>query len=99
MKSLLIAVVTASVFAAPVVALAQSNGPLTRAQVRDEIVQLEKAGFNPANANTENFPTNIQATGAGAAGQDSGYGSDSNGSSQAGRTISSPGTKPVFFGQ
>ena len=99
MKSLLIAVVTASVFAAPVVALAQSNGPLTRAQVRDEIVQLEKAGYNPANASTQDFPTNVLATGAGAAGQDSGYGPETNGSSQAGHAISSPGLKPVFFGQ
>ena len=99
MKSLINVVVTASVFAAPAVALAQSNGPLTREQVQDEIVQLEKAGFNPANANTVDFPTNIQAAGGGVAGQDSGYGPESNGSSQAGRPISSPGTKPVFFGQ
>jgi Domain of unknown function (DUF4148) len=99
MKSLINAVVTASVFAAPVVALAQSNGPLTREQVQNEIVQLEKAGFNPANANTVDFPTTIQAAGGRVAGQDSGYGPEMSGSTQAGRPISSPGVKPIFFGQ
>jgi len=99
MKSLICAVFTASVVAAPVVAFAQSNGPLTREQVQDEIVQLEKAGFNPANANTVDFPTNSQIAQAPMAGQDSGYGPAVSGSSQAGRLASASGMKPVFFGQ
>jgi hypothetical protein len=90
MKSLIYAVSAAAVFAAPVIALAQSNGPVTREQVQDEIVQLEKAGFNPANASTVDFPTNFN--GGPAAGQDSG-------SSQVGRPTSTIGMKPVFFGQ
>ena len=43
-KSLIPAVALASALVAPAVSFAQSNGPVTRAQVRAELVQLEKAG-------------------------------------------------------
>jgi hypothetical protein len=46
-KTLVSAVVLASTLAAPVVSFAQrSNGPVTRAQVRAELVQLQKAGYH-----------------------------------------------------
>jgi hypothetical protein len=62
MKALVPAVVLASAFAAPVVSFAQqSNEPVTRAQVRAELVQLEKAGYNPANADETDYPADIQA--------------------------------------
>ena len=48
MKSLIQAVVVAAALAAPVAVFAQSNQPVTRAQVRAELVQLEKAGYHPA---------------------------------------------------
>ena len=99
MKSHITAVALALVLAAPVASFAQSNAPLTRQQVQDEIVQLEKAGFNPANANTVDFPTNVATGQAAVAGQDSGYGPTVGGSSQAGRPASASGIKPVFFGQ
>lgn len=62
MKSLIYAVVAASVLSAPLVSFAQeaSNGPLTRAQVREQLVQLEKAGYNPAAADPY-YPNDIQA--------------------------------------
>ena len=44
MKSLIQAVVVAAALAAPVAVFAQSNAPLTRAQVRAELIRLEKAG-------------------------------------------------------
>ena len=47
MKSLIQAVVIAAVLAAPVASFAQSNQPVTRAQVRAELIQLEKAGYQP----------------------------------------------------
>jgi Domain of unknown function (DUF4148) len=48
-KSLVSAVALASALAVPAVSFAQqSNGPVTRAQVRAELVQLEKAGWSPA---------------------------------------------------
>jgi hypothetical protein len=82
----------------PIASLAQSDGGLTRAQVQAEIVQLQQAGFNPANANTVDFPANMPAADASAAGQSSGYGPATNGTSQMGRPATPSGMKPVFFG-
>lgn len=100
MKSLAYVALTAAALAAPVLSYAQSsNGPLTREQVQQEIVQLEAAGFNPANANTVDFPTNLQTAATSTPGQDSGYGPGANGSSQAGHPpANNSGMKPVFFG-
>lgn len=98
MKTLVHTVCAVAVIAVPIASLAQSDGALTRAQVQAEIAQLQQAGFNPANANTVDFPANMQATDASAAGQSSGYGPATNGSSQMGRPASTSGMKPVFFG-
>jgi hypothetical protein len=38
-----------------------SQQPLTRAQVRAELVELERAGYNPASANDPNYPADIEA--------------------------------------
>ena len=106
MKTLLRTIAIAALVVAPVFASAQSNGPVTRAQVRHELIQLENVGYNPATANDTNYPANIQAAearveaqGAAVAQQNgapntsdtSGYGPSMNGSSQAGR----PTTRPV----
>ncbi|MFM0591454.1 DUF4148 domain-containing protein [Paraburkholderia bryophila] len=93
MKSLIEAAVIAALITAPLAAFAQSNQPVTRAQVRAELVQLEKAGYNPATANDYDYPANIQAAEARVAAQNgnaqtSGYGSATNGSSQAGSRAS-----------
>jgi Domain of unknown function (DUF4148) len=95
MKSLLYSVVTASVLAAPAVSFAQqSNAPVTRAQARAELIQLEQAGYNPARHDPD-YPANIQAAQArvaaqnGAAqGQTSGYGPSVSGSSVSGSSAS-----------
>jgi len=50
----------AALAVAPVLSFAQSNEPVTRAQVRAELVQLQKAGYNPASDETQ-YPSNIQA--------------------------------------
>lgn len=60
MKSALYAVIAASILAAPVVSFAQQNGPVTREQVRQELIQLEKAGYNPSLADPH-YPDNILA--------------------------------------
>lgn len=91
MKSLIEAAVIAALITAPLAAFAQSNQPVTRAQVRAELVQLEKAGYNPATSNDYDYPANIQAAEARVAAQNaqtSGYGSSTNGSSQAGSRAS-----------
>ena len=50
----------AATLAAPVLSFAQSSDPITRAEVRAELVQVEKAGYNPA-ADQIDYPANIQA--------------------------------------
>ncbi|SIO42279.1 DUF4148 domain-containing protein [Paraburkholderia phenazinium] len=60
MKSLMQAIVVAGVFAIPVASFAQSNGPLTRAQVRAESVELEQTGWRPGQGRTT-YPAEIQA--------------------------------------
>ncbi|MGF6290665.1 DUF4148 domain-containing protein [Paraburkholderia youngii] len=79
--------IVAAVVAVPVVSFAQSNAPVTRAQVRAELVQLEKAGYNPA-ADYNTYPQDIQAAEARVSALNSAatsaYGGSANGSSAAG---------------
>ncbi|MGY6241362.1 DUF4148 domain-containing protein [Burkholderia ambifaria] len=42
-------------------AFAQSNAPLTRAQVRDELIRLEAAGYDPSKGDDGEYPADIQA--------------------------------------
>jgi Domain of unknown function (DUF4148) len=92
MKSLIEAAVVAALIATPFAAFAQSNQnnqPVTRAQVRADLVKLEKAGYDPSTMNTDNYPANIQAAEARVAEQNqvaqtSGYGAPAQGSSSAG---------------
>ena len=87
LKSLIPAVALASALVAPAVSFAQSNGPVTRAQVRAELVQLEKAGYHVGDGHTT-YPAEIQAAEATVAAQNgaaSGYGGVVSGSSEAGR--------------
>lgn len=48
----------------PAVSFAQSagthNGPVTRAQVLQELVDLESVGYNPASANDAAYPEDVQ---------------------------------------
>ncbi|KDB08254.1 Protein of unknown function DUF4148 [Burkholderia sp. lig30] len=106
MKSLIKAVAVAVVLTAPLASFAQSNQqPLTRAQVRAELVQLEKAGYNPND--WVNYPENIQAAQAKIAAQNSGaqadttgYGADSAAASQSGQRVVVPANRSssIFFG-
>ncbi|WP_175685608.1 DUF4148 domain-containing protein [Burkholderia anthina] len=108
MKSLIKAVALAALVAAPVVSFAQSNPqPLTRAQVRAELVQLEKAGYNPND--WMNYPENIQAAqakiaaaqGTGASVDATGYGSNPSATSQSGQRVVVPAAadrSSVYFG-
>jgi len=61
MKSLAYAAIAAAVLSAPVASFAQqSNQPVTRAEVRQQLIQLEQAGYNPA-ARDPYYPSDIQA--------------------------------------
>ncbi|WP_244849546.1 DUF4148 domain-containing protein [Caballeronia sp. SL2Y3] len=47
---------------APTFAFAHDQtGPVTRAQVKAELVQLERAGFSPATGENASYPADIQA--------------------------------------
>jgi len=106
MKSRIKTVAVAVVLTAPLASFAQSNQqPLTRAQVRAELVQLEKAGYNPND--WVDYPENIQAAQAkiaaqntGAQADTTGYGADSAAASQAGQRVVVPAnhSSSVFFG-
>ena len=108
MKTHLFAVTAAAVLlCAPLASFAQqSNAPLTRAEVRAQLVQAEKAGYT-INDNLT-YPADIQAVQAKVAAADNeaqpvktGYGPSVGGTSQsgAGRAVTNDGTKPLFFGE
>ncbi|MCC8403977.1 DUF4148 domain-containing protein [Paraburkholderia sp. MMS20-SJTN17] len=91
MKTLISAVAIAAALVVPVASFAQASQPMTRAQVRAELVQLEKAGYTPV-GDYANYPADIQKAQArldaqhGLATADtSGYGAPAAGTSQAGR--------------
>jgi len=71
-----------AVSAVPALSFAQSGQPLTRAQVRDELVQLEQAGYRPG-ANDPYYPDDLQAAQARIARQ-GGYGAGTAGTSRSG---------------
>jgi len=82
---------------APVASPAQANQPLTRAQVRDELVRVEKAGYEPYRGNDTNYPGDVQAAEARinaqqatAQGDTSGFGRGTQGTSEAGRPAAQP---------
>jgi hypothetical protein len=104
MKSSIGVVLVASLLSTPLVAFAQTNAPLTRAQVRDELVQLRNAGYN-GNASDTAYPADLEAALTRVAAQQqaaphsTGYGMESGGSSQAGQPKAADNEKPIYFGQ
>jgi type II secretory pathway pseudopilin PulG len=59
---LIACIALAASVALPTLAFAQNdNSPVTRAQVRAELVQLERAGYSPATGENPNYPSDIQA--------------------------------------
>jgi hypothetical protein len=105
MKALIYAALVAGVLAAPTISFAQdATAPVTRAEVRADLVRVEQAGYRPS-ANDVHYPEDILAaearlhakdvtapsvTGAG--------GMPMEGSSQAGAPTTAAGTHSVYFG-
>ena len=88
MKSLIQAVIAVAVLCAPVASFAQSNAPVTRAQVRAELAQLAQAGYHAGDGDNARYPEDIQAAEARVAAQNSaatGYGGSTSGTSASGR--------------
>lgn len=101
------AALVAVALAAPLASFAQSNQPVTRAQVRAELVQLEQAGYNPSRSSDTTYPADILAAEARVAAQNggnTGVGGTHSSSSESGARSTShaqafDGLKPVYFGQ
>lgn len=60
MKKVLVSSILAASFAVPASSFAQSTVPVTHASLRAEIVQLQKAGYNPSQKDI-NYPAGIEA--------------------------------------
>ncbi|PTB17839.1 hypothetical protein C9I57_25250 [Trinickia symbiotica] len=113
MKSLIFAVAAASALSLPLASFAQvqSNQPLTRAQVKADLVRVEQAGYSPAVGTDPYYPADIQAAEARVAQQqgapvaeNTGVGGAVNGSVQSGAPVNSrptnaDGVHPLFFGR
>jgi hypothetical protein len=108
MKSIIHAAAVAALLSAPVFAFAQSNEPVTRAEVKGELTQLERAGYSPAN-DEANYPTNLQAAEArvntsvasqsGRGVNTDGYGGTLSRSSETGTRRALPGDRSsIYFG-
>lgn len=102
------AIAVAAAFAAPAITFAQSGAPVTRAQVRSELAQLEKAGYHPGDGDESTYPQDLQRAEARIAQSAAGandVGGTTAGSSSFGRHWTAApqaeiaGLKPVYFGQ
>ncbi|UEP52114.1 DUF4148 domain-containing protein [Burkholderia ambifaria] len=83
MKSLIATFAAAAVLAVPAVSFAQQSAPVTRAQVKAELAELQQAGYKLGSDRTD-YPAGIQAAEARlspqqnvAAADTSGYGAQS----------------------
>lgn len=84
MKSIVQAAVLAAVIAVPAISFAQAQQqqqPLTRAEVRQQLVDLRAAGYDPLDWG--NYPENIQAAQARVDAARA-YGPDAGGTTQSG---------------
>ncbi|MCC8395226.1 DUF4148 domain-containing protein [Paraburkholderia sp. MMS20-SJTR3] len=88
MKCLFKAAVIGISLAASVSVFAQSNAPITRAQVRAELIQLERNGYHVGDGDQAHYPEAIQEAEARIAARNgaaaSAYGGAAAGSVQAG---------------
>lgn len=98
----LICTTLALVLAAPAMSFAQtSDQPVTRAQVRADLIQLENAGWRP-DSQEAFYPNDIQAAEARVHSGDTttGYGGTmENGTSMAQPSMNGTGVAPVYKGQ
>ena len=102
MKSLIQSVVIAAAFAAPVASFAQSSAPVTRAQVKADLVQFEQAGGRVNSSNDPNYPEDAQAAQArvnAQNGTNEGFGGVHTGSSASGAPAQADDLKSLYFGK
>ncbi|WP_109483867.1 DUF4148 domain-containing protein [Paraburkholderia sp. C35] len=62
MKAILATVVSAAALATPLYGFAQQDSaPVTRAEVRADLAQVERAGYEPSRGEDPGYPADIQA--------------------------------------
>jgi Domain of unknown function (DUF4148) len=97
MKAIVKTTAIAIALVVPGLSFAQtSDSPLTRDQVRAQLIELEHAGYNPAHGNRGTYPAEIQAAEARVAAQRNGMndasatgvGGTATGTAETGRTLS-----------
>lgn len=93
----------AAALIAPSFAFAQSEGgAVTRAQVKQQLVELEQAGYNPTGAQL-NYPADLQAAQARVNANQASYGSSPTGTSQSGAGVvpvaATSGPNSIYRGQ
>lgn len=101
MKSLVQAVVIAAAFTAPVAVFAQSNAPVTRAQVQTELAQFVQAGGRVHLGNDPYYPDDAQIAQARVIaqnGNDQAIGGVQAGSSASGAPVKAADTKSLYSG-
>jgi hypothetical protein len=96
MKAIVKTTAIAITLVVPALSFAQtSNGPVTRDQVRAQLIELEHAGYNPAHGNRGTYPAEIQAAEARVAAKHNGMndasatdvGGTATGTAETGRTM------------
>lgn len=110
MKQLALLTLTLSALVSSSLTFAQSASvPLTRAQVRADLIRLEQAGYNPAAEDDATYPADIQAAEARVAAKnvaqidqqravDSVGGTQQHGSSETGKPTAKTPARSIFFG-
>ena len=101
MKSLVQSVVIAAALAAPLAVFAQSNAPLTRAQVKADLIQFEQAGGRTNFSNDPYYPEDAQLAQSrvnAQKGNNQAVGGAQAGSSASGAPAKSDGLKSIYFG-
>lgn len=101
MKSLIHIVAVAAVLAIPASAIAQSNAPVTRAEARSQLIQIEQAGYNPATAGNVHYPGDAQRAEARIAEEHGAYGGTLDTTSVSGAPVHSDvgnNAQPLYRG-
>jgi len=102
MKSLIQSVLIAAALTAPVAVFAQSNAPVTRAEVKAQLVQFEQAGGPRSFSNDPYYPADAQLAQArvdAQNGADQAIGGVHAGSSASGSPVATGANDALYFGR
>jgi hypothetical protein len=61
MKTLTFVSLAVAALVSPALSFAQNTAPITRAEVKADLIRVEQAGYNPASGDDVYYPANVQA--------------------------------------